>query len=108
MKAHWAKADDAKGNASLAEAERKSSNKAISAQRHAELAKALYEVADAKRRLLRTPEQKATIDVGADKGARVAEQGDEDSGHADWEGRSLFDASRSPSGADKVRLDTSR
>jgi hypothetical protein len=63
MKAHWAKVDDAKGNASLAEAERKSANKAISAQRHAELAKALYEVADAKRRLLRTPEQKATIDV---------------------------------------------
>ncbi len=63
MKAHWAKADDAKGDASLAEAERKSANKAVSAQRHADLAKALYGVADAKRRLLRTPEQKATIDV---------------------------------------------
>jgi mono/diheme cytochrome c family protein len=63
MKAHWAKADGAKGNASLAEAERKSANKAVSAQRHAELTKALYEVADAKRRLLRTPEQKAMIDA---------------------------------------------
>lgn len=63
MKARWAKVDDAKGDAALIEAERKSSNKAISAQRHAELTKALYEVADAKRRLLRTPEQRATIEA---------------------------------------------
>jgi hypothetical protein len=64
MKARWAKADDKSGNASLVEAERKSSNKAIAAQRHAELTKALYDVADAKRRLLRAPpEQKATIEA---------------------------------------------
>jgi hypothetical protein len=68
MKAQWAVADDKSGSASLKEAERKSSNKAISAQRQAELTKALYEVADAKRRLLRAaPEQKAMIEMDLTK-----------------------------------------
>src|SRR5262249_13757861 len=63
MQAGWAKADDKSSKASLSEAERKSSDKAVFAQRHAELAKAVYEVADAKRRILKTPDQKATIDT---------------------------------------------
>jgi hypothetical protein len=62
MKAHWAKTDDKSGIASLSEAERISSDRAVFAQRHAELTKALYAVADAKRRILKTPEQKAQID----------------------------------------------
>jgi Protein of unknown function (DUF1553)/Protein of unknown function (DUF1549)/Planctomycete cytochrome C len=64
MKAQWAKADDKSGNASLVKAVRKTSNKAVAAQRQAELTKALFAIADAKRRLLRAPvEQKATIEL---------------------------------------------
>ena len=64
MQANWAKVDDKSGDTALVEAAQKSMNKAISAQRRAELTKALYEVADAKRRLQRAPpEQKATIEA---------------------------------------------
>lgn len=64
MKAQWATADDKSGNAKLVEAERTSSNKAFAAQRQAELTKALFSVADAKRRILRAPaEQKAVIEA---------------------------------------------
>jgi hypothetical protein len=64
MKARWATIDDSSGNASFVEAERTSANAAIAAERQAARAKALFEVADAKRRLLRAPdEQKATIEA---------------------------------------------
>jgi hypothetical protein len=64
MKAQWAKADDKSGKATFIEAVQQSSNKAFAAQRQAELTKALFAVADAKRRLLRAPpEQKATIEL---------------------------------------------
>ena len=64
MHANWSKVDDKTGNAALVEVAQKSMNKAISAQRRAEMTKALYEVADAKRRILRArPEQKATIEA---------------------------------------------
>jgi hypothetical protein len=64
MKAQWAVEDDKGGNAKLIAAARASSNKAVAAQRQAELTKALFAVADAKRRLLRAPaEQKATIEA---------------------------------------------
>jgi mono/diheme cytochrome c family protein len=64
MEAHWATFDAPSENSSLAKAERTKINKAIAAQRRAELAKAQFEVADAKRRLLRAPaEQKSTIEA---------------------------------------------
>jgi hypothetical protein len=64
MKAQWAKRDDTSGNASLIETERSFCKTAIAAERQAALAKALFEVADAKRRLLSaSAEQKATIEA---------------------------------------------
>src|SRR5262249_45041304 len=64
MKAQWAVEDDKSGNAKLIAAAKASSNKAVAAQRQAELTKALFAVADVKRRLLRAPaEQKATIEA---------------------------------------------
>ena len=64
MKAHWAKADDAKGKKlRSSKPSEKVRIRRFPPSVSAELAKALYEVADAKRRILRTPEQKATIDL---------------------------------------------
>jgi hypothetical protein len=64
MKAQWAAKDDKSGNVKLIAAAKASSNKAVAAQRQAELTKALFAVADVKRRLLRAPAaQKATIEA---------------------------------------------
>lgn len=76
MKARWAKEDDAQQNDSLIEAERSSAKKAIAAERRTNLTKALFAVADAKRRLLRAPaEQKATIEAELTKARESRDTG---------------------------------
>ena len=81
MKATWAKADDQSENASLIEAERTSSNKAIAAQRQAELTKALF---DSCRCETSSPDRAGGAESndrsGANQGARIAEQAHEDCG----------------------------
>jgi len=63
-KAHWAVQEIKQPDPALVEAEQRASLKAIAAERHVALTKALFEVADAKRRLLTAaPEQKAAIDA---------------------------------------------
>jgi mono/diheme cytochrome c family protein len=64
MKARWARADDTTGSVALKEAERTSAKKAIAAERRATLTKALFAVADSKRRLHTAPaEQKGSIEA---------------------------------------------
>ena len=74
MKAQWAKADDKSGNASLVEAERTSSNKAIAAQRRPNSQRLYSKLPMRNVVSCARAGAKSSDRSGANQGARIAEQ----------------------------------